>query len=242
MMSEMNALQAHLNSADKPRLQVECAKGHQNYSWRSLDSVTCARFPPGRLVSVSAPNNRKPVTLIPSEMLLANAACIFSAKQFFSHCAHFYFNQYCDRGSECSFIHAVHIDAHAKRFELPSLPDADRRNQPPPLNTEPQVMATTTLNNELQKDRNHIVSCESNEESSISAARAPSLEHLVSATKAPTKLSPTSPSSSSPDAFFHWFNGSEYLWKSQGCRDVVVLTTTNETVGYRNFPYGQRRH
>ena len=92
---------------------------HVNYAWRSLDAVAFERLPPGDVLVVSAPNNRQPITSIPSEYVLVTRGSMqhkVSHKPL-SHCAHYFFNRRCERGERCNFIHAVHVDSSAKDWQ-----------------------------------------------------------------------------------------------------------------------------
>ena len=85
---------------------------HVKYCWHHEDECCYPRLPAGELLRVAAPNNRLPFEGIPSEMVLATRGSLnrhTHAGQL-SHCAHYFFNKMCKRGSECHFIHAIVID------------------------------------------------------------------------------------------------------------------------------------
>jgi hypothetical protein len=106
----------HANLAGAAIQQQEI---HVNYAWREERLVTYERLPAGETLSVLAPNNRYPVELIPSELVLATRGAVARHHHGgqLSHCAHYYFNRMCNRGDRCNFIHAVYIDPSATDFQ-----------------------------------------------------------------------------------------------------------------------------
>jgi hypothetical protein len=81
---------------------------HVNYAWACLDDCQYERFPAGELLPVAPPNAALPVDEIPSQLVLKTRA-LASNRRVISHCAHYYFNRTCNRGSACFFIHAVSL-------------------------------------------------------------------------------------------------------------------------------------
>jgi hypothetical protein len=96
---------------------------HINYAWHTAESVSYARLCPGETLTVLAPNNRPPLDQLASELVLVTKGSLVrqqatcdstSPARPLSHCAHYYFNRICNRGEQCSFIHAVNIDTNAE--------------------------------------------------------------------------------------------------------------------------------
>ncbi|KPA78622.1 hypothetical protein ABB37_06222 [Leptomonas pyrrhocoris] len=118
--------------ADCDYAKLEAHPIHVNYIWRHESLCTYPRLPPGEKLTVWAPNNKQPATLIPSERILvtkgsqAYMICLQSVRSGLaspeelehtaplSHCAHYYFNRMCNRGERCNFIHAVHVDPNVQ--------------------------------------------------------------------------------------------------------------------------------
>eukprot|EP00331_Platyophrya_macrostoma_P024929 CAMPEP_0176445714 /NCGR_PEP_ID=MMETSP0127-20121128/23880_1 /TAXON_ID=938130 /ORGANISM="Platyophrya macrostoma, Strain WH" /LENGTH=279 /DNA_ID=CAMNT_0017831581 /DNA_START=177 /DNA_END=1016 /DNA_ORIENTATION=- len=98
--------------ADVDLETLESRPIHVKYAWRSEELCMYRRLPAGRVLSVTAPNNRPPVDEIPSEQILVTQGALNEdpAAGPLSHCAHYYFNRMCNRGERCNFIHAVHVD------------------------------------------------------------------------------------------------------------------------------------
>ena len=98
-------------------VHVECFVGqlerpaavHVKYCWHHQDECSYTRLPAGEMLRVSAPNNRMPFDDIPSEMVLATRGALnrHTHSGQLSHCAHYFFNNLCKRGSDCHFIHAI---------------------------------------------------------------------------------------------------------------------------------------
>ena len=118
--------------ADCDFTKLEAHPIHVNYIWRHESLCMYPRLPAGDVLTVWAPNNKQPATLIPSECVLvtrgsqAYMSCLRSARSGLagasqrehtaplSHCAHYYFNRMCNRGECCNFIHAVHVDPNVQ--------------------------------------------------------------------------------------------------------------------------------
>ncbi|KAG5481420.1 hypothetical protein LSCM4_07132 [Leishmania orientalis] len=101
----------HADTRKVSRLSI-----HVNYAWRSLDLCTYPRLPAGDEITVLAPNERPPSEVIPSERILVTRGSTSWREHTapLSHCAHYYFNRMCNRGTRCNFIHAVHVDPNVQ--------------------------------------------------------------------------------------------------------------------------------
>ena len=91
---------------------------HVNYIWHHQDDCLYEKLPPGKVLPVSAPNNRPPVESIASEKVLVTRGALERLAQdaisVGSHCAHYYFCRMCTRGKDCGFIHVLHVDSNAQ--------------------------------------------------------------------------------------------------------------------------------
>merc|ERR1712000_114074 len=85
---------------------------HINYLWKNLSDVKYERFAPGQMFNVAPPNETVLLDVIPSELVIKTKAFDGhnnnnNGKRVISHCAHYYYNRTCNRGSRCCFVHAV---------------------------------------------------------------------------------------------------------------------------------------
>nr|CCC94310.1 unnamed protein product [Trypanosoma congolense IL3000] len=104
---------------------------HVNYIWRHESHCTYERRPPGDVLEVLMPNNKKPVDRIPSELVLATQAVLPRRRtrvKPLSHCAHYYFNGLCHRGVACNFVHAVTVNPNVEG-DLPRIFCRSHRRQ-----------------------------------------------------------------------------------------------------------------
>ncbi|CUF36667.1 Hypothetical protein, putative, partial [Bodo saltans] len=109
---------------------------HINYAWKSAESVSYARLNPGETLSVLAPNNRPPLETLESELVLVTKGSLSRQQdpaanppaRPLSHCAHYYFNRICNRGEQCSFIHAVNIDPSSEEGQRAAAPQVVHRS------------------------------------------------------------------------------------------------------------------
>jgi hypothetical protein len=60
------------------------------------------------MLRVAPPNSNVATDDVPSHLALKTRA-LQSSRRVISHCAHYYFNRVCNRGSECYFIHAISL-------------------------------------------------------------------------------------------------------------------------------------
>ena len=106
---------------------LQSKRVHVNYIWHHQDDCFYEKLPPGKVLQVSAPNNRPPLEHIPSEKVLVTRGALErfalessspvespSLARDGSHCAHFIFCRICTRGEDCGFVHALHVDPNAK--------------------------------------------------------------------------------------------------------------------------------
>ncbi|KAH8620869.1 hypothetical protein ERJ75_000017300 [Trypanosoma vivax] len=130
--------------ADVDYSTLEAHPIHMNNIWRHEDLCTYERLPPGDLLDVFLPNNKKPSEKIASELILVTQAVLprrrARAKPL-SHCAHYYFNQLCHRGASCNFVHAVYVDSTIAGDFKRALCRSHRRGQSD--HAKAQMKATT---------------------------------------------------------------------------------------------------
>lgn len=118
---------------------------HINFAWKDAESVSYARLTPGETLSILAPNNRPPMEQLASELILVTKGSLSHQQdpssvpppRPLSHCAHYYFNRVCNRGEQCSFIHAVNIDATSVHGQLAMAPQVVHRSTKSTTSTTP---------------------------------------------------------------------------------------------------------
>jgi hypothetical protein len=96
-----------------PTSDVEVCDVHYNDDGNTHQHIT---HPPGWIMSVYLPNSQTTCEAIPSEFLfntygsvqaLNNLLYYSTRPRRAQHCAHFFLNNVCTRGSMCNFIHAM---------------------------------------------------------------------------------------------------------------------------------------
>lgn len=90
---------------------------HVKYAWRSEELCIYPRLAAGEVLRVTAPNNRPPIEEIASERILVTRGALGEdgAAGPLSHCAHYYFNRMCTRGSDCCFVHVALVDEEQQK-------------------------------------------------------------------------------------------------------------------------------
>ncbi|CUF03603.1 Hypothetical protein, putative [Bodo saltans] len=88
---------------------------HVKYAWRSLDVCVYPRLAAGELLQVSLLTTDFPMMRCRASWCSVTQGSLKrndpNRTKSLSHCAHYYFNQLCNRGEECCFVHTVHVDA-----------------------------------------------------------------------------------------------------------------------------------
>jgi hypothetical protein len=120
---------------------------HVNFAWRTVQDVVFPRMQPGKRLHVAAPNSRRSVEIISSDMVLLTQA--LNSSHRLTHCAHYYFNRSCRLGVRCGFVHAICIDPDAKDHHIAPGPlfdssRSDCTDPPSPKNMKIKRTGTST--------------------------------------------------------------------------------------------------
>jgi hypothetical protein len=77
-------------------------------TWTRVADVPYTRYPAGETLSVAKPNAADELETYAAEHVLATQAVAMTRRPL-SHCAHFLWKNFCTRGAECEFIHALKL-------------------------------------------------------------------------------------------------------------------------------------
>jgi hypothetical protein len=97
---------------------IHSVPGTSNYDVTDVhynaEDATHATHPAGYALRVYVPNSQTTFEDIPSDMLYCTQGSVFALNNLHNpsarraqHCAHFYLNHVCTRGSMCNFIHSM---------------------------------------------------------------------------------------------------------------------------------------
>jgi hypothetical protein len=100
----------------------DAQKVHANFAVPDVSQALYPTLPPGRLLIVESPNLRKPHFEIPSDMVYVTKGVLGALNHKdahrLQHCAHYAFNQVCDFGPNCQYVHAVTVVPGATKGSL----------------------------------------------------------------------------------------------------------------------------